>query len=219
MVLDERLTELRKLLVELATLVEHMINKSISGLVKRDQKLLEAVMQTDEPRANDLDIRLDELCTALIAQYQPMARDLRTILMVFKMNEDLERMADHAVNISQSGLRLIESPTVKPLVDIPEMASITAQMVRDSITAFINEDRALADSVCERDSIIDSLRDKTFEELIALMRTDAANIQRCLDLMRIARNLERIADLSTNLCEEVIFMVEGKIVKHHNIDS
>jgi phosphate transport system protein len=219
MVLDDKLIELRKLLVELATLVEHMINNSISGLVKRDQALLDEVIQVDEPKANDLDIRLDELCTALIAQYQPMARDLRTILMVFKMNEDLERMADHTVNISQSGLRLLETPAVKPLIDIPEMAAVAAQMVTDSITAFINEDKALATLVCERDNIIDSLRDKTFQELIELMRADPANIQRCLDLMRIARNLERIADLSTNLCEEVIFIVEGKIVKHHNIEG
>jgi len=219
MVLDERLSELRKALVELATLVEHMISSSINGLVKRDRELLDAVIQIDEPKANDLDIRLDELCTSLIAQYQPMAKDLRTILMVFKMNEDLERMADHTVNISQSSLRLLETPAVKPLIDIPEMASVAAQMVTDSITAFINEDQALANLVCERDDIIDSLRDKTFQELIELMRADPANIPRCLDLMRIARNLERIADLSTNLCEEVIFMVEGKIIKHHNLEG
>jgi phosphate transport system protein len=219
MVLDERLSELRKALVELATLVEHMISSSINGLVKRDQELLDSVIQIDEPKANDLDIRLDELCTSLIAQYQPMAKDLRTILMVFKMNEDLERMADHAVNISQSSLRLLETPAVKPLIDIPEMASVASQMVTDSITAFINEDQALAHLVCERDDIIDSLRDKTFQELIELMRADPANISRCLDLMRIARNLERIADLSTNLCEEVIFMVEGKIIKHHNLEG
>jgi phosphate transport system protein len=148
-----------------------------------------------------------------------MAKDLRTILMIFKMNEDLERMADHTVNISQSSLRLLENPAVKPLIDIPEMASVAAQMVTDSITAFINEDQALAILVCERDNIIDSLRDKTYQELIDLMRADPANISRCLDLMRIARNLERIADLSTNLCEEVIFMVEGKIIKHHNIEG
>lgn len=219
MVLDERLSELRKALVELATLVEHMISSSINGLVKRDRELLDSVIQIDEPKANDLDIQLDELCTSLIAQYQPMAKDLRTILMVFKMNEDLERMADHAVNISQSSLRLLETPAVKPLIDIPEMASVASQMVTDSITAFINEDQALANLVCERDDIIDSLRDKTFQELIELMRADPANISRCLDLMRIARNLERIADLSTNLCEEVIFMVEGKIIKHHNLEG
>ena len=219
MVLDERLSELRKSLVELATLVEHMISSSINGLVKRDRELLDAVIHIDEPKANDLDIRLDELCTSLIAQYQPMAKDLRTILMVFKMNEDLERMADHTVNISQSSLRLLETPAVKPLVDIPEMAAVAAQMVTDSITAFINEDQALANLVCERDNIIDRLRDKTFMELIDLMRADPYNIPRCLDLMRIARNLERIADLSTNLCEEVIFMVEGKIIKHQNIEG
>lgn len=219
MVLEERLIELRKILIEFATLVEHMIESSITGLVKRDRALLDAVALNDEPKANELDIKLDELCASYIAQYQPMAKDLRIILMIFKMNESLERMADHAVNISESGRFLLEAPLVKPLVDIPEMAAVTTQMVRESITAFINEDAELAKSVCARDNIIDNLRDKTYEELIGVMSTDPATIQRCLHLMRISRNLERIADLSTNICEDIIFIVEGKVIKHHKGDG
>lgn len=216
MVLEERLIELRKTLIEFATLVEHMIESSIKGLVKREKELLDSVAQTDEPKANDLDIKLDELCASLIAQYQPMAKDLRIILMIFKMNEVLERMADHAVNISESGLYLLETPSVKPLIDIPEMAAVAAQMLQDSIAAFINEDAGLAKAVCARDSIIDNLRDKTYKELIDVMSADPATIKRCLNLMRISRNLERIADLSTNMCEDIIFIVEGKVIKHHH---
>ena len=219
MVLEERLIELRKTLIEFATLVEHMIESSIKGLVKREKELLESVAQTEEPKANDLDIKLDELCASLIAQYQPMAKDLRTILMIFKMNEALERMADHAVNISESGLYLLETPSVKPLIDIPEMAAVAAQMLQDSIAAFINEDAALAKDVCARDSIIDSLRDKTYKELIEVMSADSSTIKRCLHLMRISRNLERIADLSTNMCEDIIFIVEGKVIKHHKFEG
>ncbi len=219
MVLEERLTELRKILIEFATLVEHMIESSITGLVKRDRALLESVSLHDEPKANELDIKLDELCASYIAQYQPMAKDLRIILMIFKMNEALERMADHAVNISESGLFLLEGPLVKPLVDIPEMAAVATQMVRDSITAFIHEDAELAQSVCARDNIIDNLRDKTYEELTMVMSADPTTIKRCLHLMRISRNLERVADLSTNICEDIIFIVEGRVIKHHKFDG
>ncbi len=216
MVLEERLVELRKTLIEFATLVERMIESSIKGLERREKELLDSVAQIDEPKANELDIKLDELCASLIAQYQPMAKDLRIILMIFKMNEALERMADHAVNISESGLCLLETPAVKPLIDIPEMATVAAQMLRDSIAAFINEDAGLAKSVCARDSIIDNLRDKTYKELIDVMSEDSSTIKRCLHLMRISRNLERIADLSTNMCEDIIFIVEGKVIKHHH---
>ena len=119
-----------------------MIESSINGLVKRDQELLESVEQSEEPKANELDIRLDELCTSLIAQYQPMAKDLRIILMIFKMNEELETNGGPCGKYFQSSLCLLETPAVKPLIDIPEMAAVAAQMVQDSITAFINEDAA-----------------------------------------------------------------------------
>jgi len=138
---------------------------------------------------------------------------------MLKMNDVLERMGDHAVNIAQSSLFLLENPLVKPLVDIPEMAGLAAQMVRDSITAFINEDGPLAKSVCERDSIIDRLRDKNYSELIEVMSANPSAIEKSLNLLRISRNLERIADLSTNISEDVIFIVEGKIIKHHGINS
>ena len=217
--LEEKITDFKRELVGCATLVEHMIEKSTAGLVRRDKAQLESVERVDEPQVNALNNRMDELCTSLIAQYQPRAKDLRVILMMLKMNDVLERMGDHAVNIAQSSLFLLANPLVKPLVDIPEMAALAAQMVRDSITAFINEDGPLAKSVCERDSIIDRLRDKTYNELIEVMSANPSAIEKSLNLLRISRNLERIADLSTNICEDVIFIVEGKIIKHHGINS
>jgi phosphate transport system protein len=216
--LEEKITDLKRELIGFATLVEHMIEKSTAGLVRRDKAQLESVERVDEPQINALNNRMDELCTALIAQYQPRAKDLRVVLMVLKMNDVLERMGDHAVNIAQSSLFLLANPLVKPLIDIPEMAAHAAQMVRDSITAFINEDGPLAKSVCERDSIIDRLRDKTYSELIEVMSANPSAIEKSLNLLRISRNLERIADLSTNFCEDVIFIIEGKIIKHHKMD-
>ncbi len=217
--LEEKITDFKRELVGCAILVEHMIEKSTAGLVRRDKAQLESVERVDEPQVNVLNNRMDELCTSLIAQYQPRAKDLRVILMMLKMNDVLERMGDHAVNIAQSSLFLLENPLVKPLVDIPEMAGLAAQMVRDSITAFINEDGPLAKSVCERDSIIDRLRDKNYSELIEVMSANPSAIEKSLNLLRISRNLERIADLSTNISEDVIFIVEGKIIKHHGINS
>jgi phosphate transport system protein len=135
--------------------------------------------------------------------------------MVMKMGNDLERIGDHAVNIAESGLYLIERPQVKPFVDIPRMSEVTIKMLKDGIQAFINEDADLAKSVCERDSIVDELRIQILRELITFMVSDATTIERCLHLIRVSGNLERIADLSTNMCEEVIFMVKGRVIKHH----
>jgi len=214
-VLEEKLIELKKELVDFATLVESMIMKSIKGLIKREKTQFMEVIETHEPEANSYEIRLDELCTHLIAQYQPVAKNLRTILMIYKMNSDLERMGDHAVNISESGLYLISKRPVKPLIDIPRMADETVKSVEDAIMSFINEDAGLAQSVCEHDSVIDAFHNQIFRELVTFMTSEAATIERSLHLVRISSNLERIADLSTNICEDVIFMVEGRVIKHH----
>jgi phosphate transport system protein len=173
------------------------------------------VMEKDEPKANDWEIALDELCTYTIAQFTPRAKDLRTILMTLRMNNDLERMGDHAVNIAEDSLYLIERPPVKPLIDIPRMAEEATSMTRDSLLSFLREDAALAKRVCERDSIVDGCGKQVLRELITYMTSDPATIERSLHLLNIARNLERIADLSTNIGEDVIFMVEGRIIKHH----
>jgi phosphate transport system protein len=192
-----------------------MVEHSIKGLLAHDEGLLEQVIQTDEPRANDFEIDIDEICTTLIVTLQPKASDLRTILMALKMNNDLERIADHAVNISQSALALIEQPLVKPLIDIPRLAEEVIQMMGDAIKSFINADSKLAKKVCERDSVVDALRNQIIRELITYMISDSSTIERSLHLLNISKNLERIADLSTNICEEVLFLVDARVIKHH----
>lgn len=213
--LQERITELKREIIEFATLVESMITKSMNGLLNREKAPLREIIDTMEPMTNNREIRIDDLCTTAIAQYQPRARDLRDILMIFKMNNDLERMGDHVANIADSGLFLVAHSPVKPLVDIPRMAEETAKSLSQAITSFIEEDAILAREVCERDYIIDALQDQIFRELITFMSSDPTTIERSLHLIRIANNLERIADLSTNICEDVIFMVQGRVIKHH----
>jgi phosphate transport system protein len=213
--LEEKINELKKRLVDYTCLVMSMVEKSIKGLVGKNVELLIGIIEKNEPKANDFEIELDEICITLIVKFQPRAIDLRTILMILKMNNDLERIADHAVNISQSALYLIEIPLVKPLIDIPRMAEEVIKMLNDSINSFIDKKPKLAKSVCERDSVVDALRDQVLRELITYMISDATTIERSLHLLNITKNLERIADLSTNICEEVIFAVEGRIIKHH----
>ena len=217
--LRDRMEELKKKLIEYATLVEDMIDKSIKGLLEKNSDLLEEVIKKQEPLANTFDREIDEKCTTLIAQFEPVAKDLRTVIMIIKMNKDLERMADHAVNISESSLFLITRPLIKPLNNISSMAKTSSVMLKESIDAFVNEDVALARSVRERDNVVDSLGDTIALELTDFIRGERDGIKRSLHLMRIAHNLERIADLATNICEEVVYIVEGRDIKHHKYDA
>lgn len=213
--LQDRIKELKKEIIEYGALIEDMITRSISGLTDRKKAPLSEVIDVMEPATNEREINIDDLCTTAIAQYQPRARALRVVLMIFKMNSDLERMGDHVANIADSGLFLISHTPVKPLVDIPRMAEETVKSLNDAVTSFINEDAALAQEVCERDYIIDALQNQIFRELVTFMSSDPTTIERSLHLIRIANNLERVADLSTNICEDVIFMAEGRVIKHH----
>ena len=137
--------------------------------------------------------------------------------MILKMNNDLERIGDLAVNIAESSLFLMGKPPVKPLIDLPRMAEEVMLMLRNSILAFINEDTELAIEVCKHDDMVDALRDQIYRELITYMMSDPSTIERALHLMRISRNLERIADLATNICEDAIYTAEGKVIKHHRL--
>ncbi|HGJ67015.1 TPA: phosphate signaling complex protein PhoU [bacterium] len=212
--LTERIDLIRKKLIDFGVLVEQMIDKSLKGLTEREVSILVEVIEKDEPKANRFELELDELCTTSIAQFQPKAKDLRVILMVMKINNDLERLGDHAVNIAESSLFLVERPPVKPLLDIPRMAQIAVNMLKNSISAFINEDTESAYNVLVKDNEVDGLKDQVMRELIVLMSSSPPTIERAFQLIRISSNLERIADLSTNICEDIIFMVQGKVVKH-----
>jgi phosphate transport system protein len=212
--LQEKLAELRRQLIEYANHVESMIDGSIRGLSERDTEVLSVIIGELEAKANREEVAIEEACIEIIAKYEPRARDLRTVLMVLKINNDLERLADHAVNSAESGLFLIDHPCLKPLIDIPRMAEVANAMLKDSIIAFISEDSLLAQKVCERDNLVDALASQILRELITFMISDPTTIERALHLLKIARNLERTADLSTNICEDVIYMVEGRIIKH-----
>ncbi|MFB0505395.1 MAG: phosphate signaling complex protein PhoU [Thermodesulfobacteriota bacterium] len=217
--LGEQLDQVREKLMESASLVESMVEKSVRGLTQRDEGVLLEVIERDESRENELEVEIEEACIHVIACYQPQAKDLRTIMMVSKMNNDLERMGDEAVNISEGALFLIERPEVKPLIDIPKMADETRKMMRDSLSSFIEEDTQLAKNVCQRDDIVDGLRDQILTELISFMALDPSTIERSNHLIRISRSLERIADLSTNISEDVIYMIEGKTIKHGRFEK
>ena len=213
--LEQKLNELKNEIINYAFHVEKMIEKSIKGLLEKREDLLKEVIEKDENFSNEMEIKIDELCITLMAKYEPKAKNLREILMILKINNDLERMADHAVNIAESALFLIPRPQVKLYIDLPRMAELTMKMLKDSINSFIEEKDELAKNVCERDDIIDNLRNQIVRELITYMISDPTTIERALHIIRISQNLERIADLTTNICEDVIFITKGKIIKHH----
>ena len=215
--ITEKIHELSKKVIKQAGMVEKMIKDSIDSLINRDREKAIKVIEIYEPRVNDTEIEIDEMVTNLIALYQPEAKHLRTILMILKMNNDLERIGDLAVNLAESSLFLMEKPPVKPLIDLPRMAEEVMLMLRNSILAFINEDTELAIEVCKHDDMVDALRDQIYRELITYMMSDPSTIERALHLMRISRNLERIADLATNICEDAIYTAEGKVIKHHRL--
>jgi phosphate transport system protein len=217
--LKGRLDDIKEKLMSSGSLVEGMIEKSIRGLVDREKEVLLKVIHKDEPEENELEMEIEETCINLTACYQPQAKDLRTIMMISKINNDLERMGDEAVNIAEAALFLIERPEVKPLIDIPRMAQEAGRMVKDSLNSFLNEDTRLARSVCERDDIVDGLRDQILRELVTFMASDPSTIERSIHLIRISRSLERIADLSTNICEDIIYMVEARTIKHRKFED
>jgi phosphate transport system protein len=210
----EELDELQRRLLEMAGLVESAIHQSIVALVQRDEQAAKDVLWK-EAQINQKDLEIDEFATRLLALYQPMARDMRFLTAVIKMNGDLERMGDLAVNITERALSLMQEPPVKPLIDIPRMASLAEAMVRNSLDALVKRDEALARTVLVSDDEVDYLRDAVYKELVTFMQEQSTTIPRAIDLMFIAHNLERIADHATNIAEDVLFLMKGIDVRHH----
>jgi phosphate transport system protein len=210
----EELDELQRRLLEMAGLVESAIHQSILALVQRDEEAAKDVLWK-EAQINQKDLEIDEFATRLLALYQPMARDMRFLTAVIKMNGDLERMGDLAVNITERALSLMQEPPVKPLIDIPRMASLAEAMVRNSLDALVKRDEPLARSVLVSDDEVDQLRDAVYKELVTFMQEQTTTIPRAVDLMFIAHNLERIADHATNIAEDVLFLMKGVDVRHH----
>jgi phosphate transport system protein len=211
---EEELQLLKEKLLRMSSLVEESISLSIKSLVERDSVLAEKVVGQDD-MIDTIEIEVDGLCLNLLALHQPQARDLRFITGSMKIVNDLERMGDLAVNIAHRSLDLLKVPLLKPLIDIPRMAQLAQAMLKDSLNAFVNDDVQLAREVCMRDDEVDKLNVQIFRELLTYMLQDPSSVQRAVDLILVAKNLERIADHSTNIAEDVIYIVEARVVKHH----
>ena len=210
----EELDALQGRLLEMGGLAEERVRAAIQGLVTRDPALFEKVLLGDEP-INQLHIEVDNRCFRLLALHQPMATDLRAIVAAVKINTDLERVGDLAVNIAEAGTRYISHPPVKKLVDIPQMGDIAQAMLRDALDAFVKRDTRLAHDVLNEDDRLDSLKTQVFRDLLTYMLKDQSTVEPALDLILVSRHLERIGDHATNIAEDVIFMVSALDVRHH----
>ena len=210
----EELEQLQGRLLEMGGLAEERVRAVVQGLVSRDAELIERVLQGDEP-INQLHIELDNRCFRLLALHQPMATDLRAIVAAVKINTDLERVGDLAVNIAEAANRYISHPPVKKLIDIPSMGQIAQAMLRDALDSFVKRDTTLAHQVLNEDDRLDGLKTQVFRELLTYMLTDPGTIEAGLDLILVSRHLERIGDHATNIAEDVIFMVSALDVRHH----
>jgi phosphate transport system protein len=215
---QEELEQLKARLLEMGGLAEEQVRLAVKGLVERDRDLIDRVLVSDEP-LNALHIEIDSRCFTLLALYQPMAVDLRAIVAAVKINTDLERVGDLAVNIGEAARQYSSHLPVKRLIDIPRMATVAQRMLRDALDAFVRRDTDLAQGVLNEDDTLDALKTQIFRELLTYMLQDPATIEPALDLILISRHLERIGDHATNIAEDVIFMVSAKDVRHHASES
>jgi phosphate transport system protein len=215
---QEELEQLQTRLLEMGGLAEENVRLAVSGLVDRNPDVIERVLTGDEP-LNKLHIEIDGRCFTLLALYQPMAADLRAIVAAVKINTDLERVGDLAVNIAEAARRYTAHAPVKKLIDIPRMATIAQTMLRDALDAFVRRDIGLAQHVLNEDDRLDALKTQIFRELLTYMLQDPTTIEPALDLILISRHLERIGDHATNIAEDVIFIVSARDVRHHAGES
>ena len=211
---QEELEALQSRLLEMGGLAEERVRACIEALESRDLSMVAQVMAGDEP-INQLHIEVDNRCFRLLALYQPMATDLRAIVSAVKINTDLERVGDLAVNIAEAAQRYTTHPPVKKLIDIPTMGTIAQTMLRDALDAYVRRDTALAHAVLNADDQLDALKTQVFRDLLTYMLKDPATVEPALDLILISRHLERIGDHATNIAEDVIFMVSAQDVRHH----
>jgi len=211
---QEELEQLKTRLLEMGGAAEEQVRLATKALADRDTDALDRALVGDQP-INQLHIEIDNRCFTLLALFQPMAADLRTIVAAVKINTDLERVGDLAVNIAEAARRYATHPPVKKLIDIPRMASIAQAMLRDALDAFVRRDVVLAQQVLNEDDRLDDLKTQIFRELLTFMLQDPSTIEPALDLILVSRHLERIGDHATNIAEDVIFIVSAKDVRHH----
>ncbi len=212
---QQDLDQLKEKLLEMSALVEVAVYRSVQGVVEKNAELAEQVLK-NEARVNQLEIEIDDLAISLLALQAPLATDLRLVTAAIKINNDLERMGDLAVSIAESALALVKEPVIRPSIDIPHIAGLAQGMVRKALDAFVNRDPELARSVLASDDAVDNMRTASYHELISFMEKNPPQISQALYLLSVVRNLERIADHATNIAEDVLFLVKGIDVRHHN---
>lgn len=210
---ERDLAELKERLLWMASLAERAVHEAMQAVFEKEESRAKRVLD-EEKNINEMQIEIDDRVVRLLALQQPMAADLRFILAASRINNDLERIGDQAVNIAQSALRILRHPQVKPYVDLPRMSELAEGMVRDSLNAVVQRDAELAKSVLARDDEVDHLRDQIFRELLTYMMENSAVIFPAFELILVAKNLERIGDHATNIAEDVIYMVAGRDVRH-----
>lgn len=211
--IDLDIRDLKELILTMGSYVERALEEATQALILREPQRFKKVYEL-EKEINEHHIRVDEACVKVIARQSPLAADLRWIVATIKINTDLERMGDQAVNISHNGEHYLQEPPLKPLVDLPRMASEVRQMVRSCLDAFVRKDEVLARQVLGQDDVVDEFKRQIFNELRQYMAKDSSSIERALDLILIARNLERLGDHATNIAEDVIYALTGKDVRH-----
>ena len=209
----DQLQELLQKVVVMGSLAESMVQTAIRSLVERNEALAAEVFEKEQ-QVNALQVEVDDRAVKLTALQQPVATDARFLFMASRIGGELERIADQAVNVTQNARYVLQAPALKPLVDLPVMAEAAQAMVRDSLTAMINRDVALANRVLEEEDRVDAFRDQIFRTLLTYMMADPGTIQRALSLILIARNLERVGDHATNIAEEVIYWIQGRDIRH-----
>ena len=210
----DELGRLKDRLLDMSALAEESLHRSVQSLLDRNPAGAVEVM-ADDGKIDALELEVEEVVLSLLALHQPVARDLRLILSAMKIANDLERVGDHAVNIAQSAERLLGHRMITPVPELVEMARISRQMLGDALSAFVRGDAPTARSVCARDDQVDALNRSMFRILITYMAEDPHTIGAAMELFLVSRNLERVADLATNIAEDVVFLVEGKTIKHH----
>ena len=214
---ERDLNELKERLLWMGSLAERSVHQSVHAVLDSDEQLAKRVLE-EESAINELQIEIDDRVVQLLALHQLMAMDLRFVLAVSRINNDLERIGDQAVNVAQGALRILRHPRVKPYVDLPRMSEVAEEMVRDSLNAVVRRDVDLARKVLESDDKVDHYRDQIFRELLTYMMGDSAVVFQSFELILVAKNLERVADHATNIAEDVIYMVKGHDVRHTAAD-
>lgn len=215
---EQELDEIKRGVLAMAGLVEQSLAEVARAMTEQDSALAETIIARDD-EIDQWEVELDRLATEFIARHQPAATDLRFVIVAIKLGPELERIADNAVNIAQRILHLSKYPQLKPLIDLPRMLGLAHAMVSDAIASYVNRDAAAAREIIGRDDEVDTLNWEIFRELLTFMIEDANNISRAIDLILIARFIERIADQATNISEEVVYLVEARPIRHQRLDD